>query len=42
MENKLEKFHVFTPVHYPHIVLNNSKLGDFVGIQWDIKTAVTN
>ena len=41
MENKPGKLHGFTVFHYPLIVLNNNKLGGFVGIQWDIKTAVT-
>lgn len=30
MENNPGKFHEFTPFHYPHIILNNSKLGGFV------------
>ena len=42
MENNCEKFHTFTVFHYLCFVLNNSKLGDFVGIQWDIKTAATS
>ena len=42
MENNRGKFQTFTPFRYPYITLNNSKLGDFVGIQWDIKTAGTN
>lgn len=31
MENKPGKFHVFTGFHYPRIILNNNKLGGFVG-----------
>lgn len=41
MENEGGKLHVFAPFHYPYIVLNNSELGGFVGVQWDIKTAAT-